>query len=228
MPELPEVEVIRRSLLPRVLNLRLGAVQVRQRRLRTRVDVGGLNRELPGRRVVDIRRKGKYLLLDLDSGWVLLVHLGMTGRLSVVPSRRRREVHDHVTLSLAGGRQLRFNDARRFGLMELIPPGGEMTHPRLRHLGLDPFDPAFDARWLRRAAHRRRRPVKSFLMDATFVTGVGNIYASESIHMAGVHPTRAAGSLSWVPTCSRRRRFARNSSDPTWFRVTPMDSAIAS
>ena len=196
MPELAEVEVVRRSLLPRLVGRRLGEVRIRERRLRVPVDARALRRELPGRKVLDIRRRAKYLLLDLEGGCTLMVHLGMTGRLGICPPRRRLDKHDHVVVTLQGGAQLRFNDARRFGLVELIAPGGEASHPRLRHLGIDPFDRVFTASFLRRAARRRKLPVKNFLMDSRQVAGIGNIYASEALWDARIHPGSAAGRLS--------------------------------
>ena len=196
MPELPEVEVVRRSLLPALVGRRLGEVRVRERRLRAPVNTRALRRVLPGRRVLDVRRRAKYLLLDLDGGFVLMVHLGMTGWLGLCPSRRRLDVHDHVVIAVEGGTQLRFNDARRFGLVEVIPPGREANHPLLRRLGIEPFDCGFTGSFLRQAARRRELPVKNFIMDARQVVGIGNIYASEALWDAQVHPGRAAGHLS--------------------------------
>lgn len=196
VPELPEVEVVRRSLLPTLVGRRLGEVRVRERRLRVLVDTRALQQALTGRRVVDVRRRAKYLLLDLDGGFVLMVHLGMTGWLGVCPSRRRLDTHDHVVINVEGGKQLRFNDARRFGLVEVIPPGHEVHHRLLRHLGIEPFDGGFTGGFLRQAASRRKLPVKNFIMDARRVVGIGNIYASEALWDAQVHPGRAAGRLS--------------------------------
>ncbi len=196
MPELPEVESVRRALLPLLVNRRVGRVEVREPRLRWPVDSAALARGLPGRRILGVRRRAKYLLLDLEGGAVLMLHLGMSGRLSVVPARRRLARHDHVIVALNGGRQLRFNDARRFGVVELLPPGEESGHRLLRHLGLEPLDAAFQPAALRRAARGRRAPVKAFLMDSRQVVGIGNIYASEALHRAGVHPRRPAGRLS--------------------------------
>ncbi|MFQ5671272.1 MAG: bifunctional DNA-formamidopyrimidine glycosylase/DNA-(apurinic or apyrimidinic site) lyase [Acidobacteriota bacterium] len=196
MPELPEVEIVRRTLLRQVAGRRLGEIHVRTARLRAPVQARALRRALPGRRILGIRRRGKYLLFDLEGGSVLLLHLGMSGRLTVVGTRRRLEDHDHVLFSLDRGQQIRFNDPRRFGLVDLVPAGGETDHPRLRHLGIEPLGDRFQAPCLWRAARGRRRPVKTFLMDATEVAGIGNIYASEALHHAGVHPMRAVGRLS--------------------------------
>ena len=214
MPELPEVEVVRRSLLPSVTDRRLGPVRVRERRLRAAVDVRTLSRGLPGRKVLNVRRRAKYLLFDLEGGAVLLMHLGMTGRLGVHPARRRLEKHDHFIVAMEGDVELRFNDARRFGLVELIPPGGEATHPRLRHLGLEPFGAGFTAAQLRRAARGHRLPVKNFLMDSRRVAGIGNIYASEALHDARIHPGRPAGRLSaarWERLVRSVRKVLRSS-----------------
>ena len=205
MPELPEVETVRRSLLPHVSRRRLLEVRVRDARLRTPVDVPALRALLPGRRVLGLRRRAKYLLFDLEGGTVLLVHLGMTGVLNIAPPQRPLRKHDHVVIDLEGGRQIRFHDPRRFGLVEALPAGAESNHPRLRHLGVEPLGPAFEPRALAAAAAGRRQPIKSFLMDGRRIVGVGNIYACEALFLARIHPRRAAGRLA----PARWQRLAR-------------------
>ncbi|MFQ5719432.1 MAG: bifunctional DNA-formamidopyrimidine glycosylase/DNA-(apurinic or apyrimidinic site) lyase [Acidobacteriota bacterium] len=196
MPELPEVEVVRRSLLPRIVGSRFGSVRVREARLRVRVDRSLLCRELPGRTVLDVRRRAKYLLLELDTGGLLMVHLGMTGHLGLFPATEPLRKHDHVVITVEGRGELRFNDARRFGLVQWVAPGGERSHPRLCRLGVEPLAPDFSGTLLRRLASGHRLPVKNFLMDSRRVVGIGNIYASEALWNAGVHPARPAGRLS--------------------------------
>ncbi|HET6344654.1 MAG TPA: bifunctional DNA-formamidopyrimidine glycosylase/DNA-(apurinic or apyrimidinic site) lyase, partial [Myxococcota bacterium] len=203
MPELPEVETVRRSLLPHVLGARIDAVRVADGRLRWPVDVPGLTRAVAGRRITGVRRRAKYLLFDLEAETVLMVHLGMTGRLGIVPADRLGLPHDHVIFELEGARQMRFNDARRFGLVEVYPAAVEAEHPRLKHLGVEPLDAtAFTGASLQAGTRGVKKPIKNFLMDAAQVVGVGNIYASESLFAARIRPTLPAGRLS-RPRCDR-------------------------
>ncbi len=192
MPELPEVETTRRGLLPHVVGRRIRDVIVRESRLRWPVprDLAGRVR---GERVADIRRRGKYLLFDVGEGH-LLVHLGMSGSLSLVPSGTPPRRHDHVDLALEGESTLRLTDPRRFGAVLWVRH--PETHALLRSLGIEPFDDAFGGACLHALAKGRRVPVKLFLMNANIVTGIGNIYANEALFAAGVHPSRAAGRVS--------------------------------
>jgi len=153
-----------------------------------------LRRRLRGERVRDIRRRGKYLLFDFPRGH-LLVHLGMSGRLTVVAQETAARKHDHVDLVLDDGRALRFNDARRFGMMLWVDSPAE-EHRLLRDLGLEPLDASFTGAELRSRAKGRRVSIKQFLMNGGIVTGVGNIYASEALFHAGIHPGRHAGDIS--------------------------------
>jgi formamidopyrimidine-DNA glycosylase len=192
MPELPEVETTRLGLVTRVVGRRVRDVVVREPRLRWPVtrDLAG---RLRGARVDGIRRRGKYLLFDLSAGH-LLVHLGMSGTLTVVPGDRPARRHDHVDLLLDGGEIVRFNDPRRFGAVLWVREPGR--HALLAGLGMEPFDEAFGGEYLHRASRGRRVPVKQFLMDAHVVTGIGNIYANESLFAARIRPSCAAGRLS--------------------------------
>ncbi|WP_171089026.1 bifunctional DNA-formamidopyrimidine glycosylase/DNA-(apurinic or apyrimidinic site) lyase [Usitatibacter rugosus] len=193
MPELPEVETTRRGLVPRMVGRTIQDVVVRDARLRWPVP-RDLARRLRGAEVVAIRRRGKYLLFDFPKGH-LLVHLGMSGRLTMVPEDRPAKLHDHVDVRLDSHESLRLNDPRRFGAMLWI--GGEAEkHALLRGLGVEPFDPAFTGAHLHALARGRRVAVKHFIMNASVVTGVGNIYASEALFRAGIHPTRPVGRIS--------------------------------
>ena len=214
MPELPEVESLRRALRPRLLSRVLGQVKVRDPRLRYPVDQATLKRRLPGRRIQEIRRRSKYLLFDLDDEATLLVHLGMTGRFVIVPASQPYATHDHVALGLDGGEQLRFNDARRFGVVEYLAPHAEPDHRLLRSLGVEPLEREFTAVHLRAVARGRSCPIKTFIMDARHVVGIGNIYASEALYLAGIHPRRAAGRISparWQLLVTMVRRVLRAS-----------------
>lgn len=203
MPELPEVETIRRGLAAELAGARLSAVTVRDARLRQRVRARELER-LVGARLVDFRRRAKYLLVDTTAGKSLLVHLGMSGRLLVCSPSAALHAHDHVRLRLqidGEDRDLRLRDPRRFGLLLVVPTAELEAHPLLRHLGPEPLESEFVVDALRRRARGRRQPVKSFLMDARTVVGVGNIYASEALWLAGVHPRRAAGRIGAARWC---------------------------
>ncbi len=195
MPELPEVESLRRALQPRLAGRRLGRVRIHQRSLRYPVPAAALHRHLPGRRILRLRRRAKYLLFDLEDGPALVIHLGMTGRLALVGSRSLLETHDHIAFGLDGRQELRFNDARRFGLVDVVAPQGEPRHRLFRHLGVEPLSPDFSGDAMYRLSRGRRAPIKAFLMDARIVVGVGNIYASEALFVAGIHPRRAAGRI---------------------------------
>jgi len=196
MPELPEVESVRRSLEREVVGRVIRAVTVRERRLRVPVDAAALERAATGREVTCVRRRAKFLLVDLQDGPTLLMHLGMTGRLGLVPHDQPYAKHDHVIFVLDDGRDLRFNDARRFGLVSLAEAGAEADHPSLAGLGVEPLEAGFDGAVLFELTRGVARPIKNLIMDGSLVVGVGNIYASESLFRAGIHPTTPAGRLS--------------------------------
>ena len=193
MPELPEVETTRRGLLPHVVGRRIHDVVVRNRNLRWPVP-RDLPQRLRGEQVLAIRRRGKYLLFDCREGH-LLVHLGMSGRLSLVARGEPPRAHDHVDLQLEGHDAVRLTDPRRFGAM-LWVRGPAERHVLLRGLGVEPLEPEFDGAALQRLAQGRRVAVKHFLMNARIVTGVGNIYASEALFRAGIHPLRSVARIS--------------------------------
>jgi len=193
MPELPEVETTRRGLLPHLAGRHVRGVVVRNANLRWKV-TPGLDRKLRDRKILGIRRRGKYLLFDVDAGH-LLVHLGMSGRLTLVPHGTPPRKHDHVDIELDGPRMLRFTDPRRFGAVLWLDAPAE-RHALLRDLGMEPLEPGFSGEALHRKARGRSVAVKNFLMNGGIVTGVGNIYASEALFRAGIHPSRSAGRIS--------------------------------
>ena len=200
MPELPEVEVLRRSLEPHLVGDRIERVEVTNASLREPVDVPRLRRAARGREVVALRRRSKYLLIDLEGGWTVVVHLGMSGRLTLAPAAVPPELHEHVAFHLRSGRRLRFRDPRRFGVVFAAKTAELEADPHFVHLGPEPLAPGLSGKVLgevlARAAAGRRGPVKAFLMDAGVVVGVGNIYASETLHRAGVHPGRSVARIS--------------------------------
>jgi formamidopyrimidine-DNA glycosylase len=193
MPELPEVETTRRGLLPHAVGKRIREVIVRDARLRWPVPAD-LPQRLRGEQILDIRRRGKYLLFDLRKGH-LLVHLGMSGRLTLVAVDAAANKHDHVDIRLEGGRSLRFTDPRRFGAVLWLESPAE-SHALLKGLGMEPLEAAFSGEALQRKAKGRSVSVKQFLMNGAVVTGVGNIYASEALFHAGIDPGRSAGRIS--------------------------------
>ena len=197
MPELPEVEVTRRGIAPHLIGREIAAVAVREPRLRWRVPDAVLR--LAGRTVRAVERRGKYLLIDCGGGH-LIVHLGMSGSLRLVSRETAPQKHDHVDLAF-GARVLRMRDPRRFGavLWTEAPPE---SHPLIRHLGVEPLSRGFDAPRLRALARACRTSIKQFLMDGRRIVGVGNIYASEALFIAGIRPQTAAQRLS-PERCSR-------------------------
>lgn len=208
MPELPEVEVLRRSLEPVLVGERIEGVRVWNRALREPVDTRGLGRRCRGRRIERLRRRAKYLWIDLESDSTLVVHLGMSGRLTVVPAGEPRQDHEHVALYLESGQRLRFRDTRRFGLVLALPSGALEQDRHFAHLGLEPLGGELDGDRLAELAEGRRAPVKSFLLDGRIVVGVGNIYATEALHRAGIHPRRSVARIStarWATLASAVR-----------------------
>jgi formamidopyrimidine-DNA glycosylase len=193
MPELPEVETIRRGISPYLMSQKIVSVSIRQPQLRWLVSVD-LAAELPGQIVRRVERRAKYLLLGTDVGTVIL-HLGMSGRLRMFPMNTPPVKHDHVDFVLANGQCLRFNDSRRFGAVLWTGTAPEQ-HPLLQALGPEPFDPAFSGAYLHQKAQGRTKAIKMFIMDNHVVVGAGNIYANEALFAAGIHPLRPAGQVA--------------------------------
>lgn len=169
---------------------------MRQSRLRTVVRTRLLRRHGRGRRIQALRRRAKYLIVLLEGDHALLIHLGMSGRLLLVPADAALEKHVHVIFTLDDGSQLRFRDPRRFGVVDIIPRSSLETDRRLSELGVEPLSKECTAEYFHRRTRGLRKPVKNFLMDARHVVGIGNIYASEALFLARVHPQRAVGRLS--------------------------------
>jgi formamidopyrimidine-DNA glycosylase len=193
MPELPEVETTRRGIEPYVLGHVVTSLTVRERRLRWPVPAS-LLQNLPGQRIEAVTRRGKYLLFRTRAG-TAIVHLGMSGSLRVLSAQTPPAKHDHVDLVLDNGRALRLRDPRRFGTV-LWTSADPERHKLLRSLGPEPLGDAFSGDYLFEKSRGRKVAIKSFIMDSHVVVGVGNIYASEALFLAGIHPHRAAGRIS--------------------------------
>jgi formamidopyrimidine-DNA glycosylase len=197
MPELPEVEVSRQGLLPYLPGQRITGACVRTQKLRHNIHET-LAARLTGLRVETILRRGKYLLFDCESahagGWLIL-HLGMSGSLRLVPPGTPAQKHDHFDL-IFSSIVLRLRDPRRFGALLWHEGGTIEEHPLLAVLGIEPLSDAFNGDWLYAAARRRSGPIKPLLMNSHLVVGIGNIYAAESLFRAGISPLRAANRIS--------------------------------
>lgn len=203
MPELPEVETVRRGLEPAMTGARIRQALINRPDLRWPFPARMADR-LTGARVLGLRRRSKYILIDLDTGESLLVHLGMSGRMLVsgdplgqfVRDHPAAEKHDHVVFDLDNGARITFNDPRRFGAMDLIATPEAESHMLLAKLGPEPLGNAFDETYLAQALAGRKTPIKSALLDQRIVAGLGNIYVCETLFRAGIAPARKAANIS--------------------------------
>lgn len=193
MPELPEVETVRTGLETLLVGRRIESVVCHRSSLR--YPLPGLA-VVTGKEIMQVRRRAKYLLFDLEGGQVLVWHLGMTGQFHVLPQQTEAGAHEHVRFNLSDGQSLRYRDARRFGYADLLNSDEVKQHPWFAKLGPEPLKSDFNGGHLFAVCHKRKAPIKSVIMDAAVVVGVGNIYASESLFRAGIHPARAAGRIS--------------------------------
>ncbi len=203
MPELPEVETVRRGLAPAIEGKRITRADIRRPDLRWPFPPN-MRERLEGKRVDRLLRRSKYILADLSSGETLLIHLGMSGRILIsgkapglfVRNHVAANKHDHVVLEIEGGARVTFNDPRRFGAMDLIATEMADTHRFLINLGPEPLGNAFNDTFLRERLRTRTLPIKSALLDQKIVAGLGNIYVCEALHRARISPKRAAGHIS--------------------------------
>ncbi len=208
MPELPEVETVRRGLEPAMSGHVVEKAEVNRPDLRWPLPENMAAR-LSGRRVLGLRRRSKYILIDLDKEETLLVHLGMSGRMLIsgrivgdfhhdvgVAEHPEPQKHDHVVFHMTSGARVTFNDARRFGAMDMFPTGSESEYWLLRDLGPEPLGNEFDGDYLAARFAGRKTPVKSALLDQGIVSGLGNIYVCEVLFRAGIDPRRHAGRIA--------------------------------
>jgi formamidopyrimidine-DNA glycosylase len=198
MPELPEVETSRRGIEPHIVGSKVSRVTIRNRRLRWSISKA-VDRNLPGATITSVTRRAKYLLINTGVGSAIL-HLGMSGSVFIVDRDTPAGVHDHVDIDFDSGKTLRFRDPRRFGSLHWSK--NPLQHKLLKSLGPEPLEDSFDGDHLWQKSRGRRVSIKQFIMNAHIVVGVGNIYASESLFLAGINPKRAAGRVS-------RQRYAK-------------------
>lgn len=194
MPELPEVETTRRGVAPHATGMRISEFIIRRYDLRQPIssDIATLE----GRCIREVTRRSKYLLFEMDDDSTLLIHLGMSGSLRVIDPADVWKKHDHVGITLETGKQLRFHDPRRFGLVLRLAESNPMSHPLLRNLGPEPLEDAFTVGYLQGACAKRKAAIKGVIMNAKTVVGVGNIYASEALFRAGILPETVANQLT--------------------------------
>ena len=207
MPELPEVETVRRGLEPAMTGARLLRVEQRRGDLRFPFPQDFVQR-LEGRTIVSMGRRAKYLLADLDSSDVLIMHLGMSGSFRIEDAkgtqtpgefhydRSRDPAHDHVVFHLSNGRVVIYNDPRRFGFMDIVARNDIATSKHFRNVGIEPLGNELDGAFLAQKFAGKKTPLKAALLDQSLIAGLGNIYVCESLHRAGLSPRRAAGTLA--------------------------------
>ena len=196
MPELPEVETVTRALQQAVAGRRLTRIEVHVEKLRYPINLEGLEEHYPNR-IISIRRRAKYIIVELEDHQGLLIHLGMTGSFRLESIKIERQKHDHVEFYLDHDEVLRFTDYRKFGFIKLISIQDNSKDPEeLPVLAPEPLSAEFDVNWLRDVCRKRQKPIKNLIMDNTYVVGVGNIYASEALFRAGIRPAKPASSIS--------------------------------
>jgi formamidopyrimidine-DNA glycosylase len=192
MPELPEVETSRRGIEPHIVGTRIARVVIRNRSLRWPVS-SSVDRNLVDKTIDSVTRRAKYLLINTEGGTAIL-HLGMSGSVFIVDRDTPAGIHDHVDIEFDSGKTLRFRDPRRFGSLHWSKE--PLQHKLLKSLGPEPLEDEFDGEYLWTQSRGRRVSIKQFIMNAHVVVGVGNIYASEALYLAGINPRRAAGRVA--------------------------------
>lgn len=194
MPELPEVETTRLGILPHVKGACVKEIIVRRRDLRQAVpdSLAGIE----GKKITGVSRRAKYLIVHFTDHHHVIIHLGMSGSLRIADPATEFRTHDHIAFTLSTGKQLRYHDPRRFGIVTHCIANDPLTHPLFAKLGPEPLDGNFDAITLKQAFRHLQRPIKLAIMDNAIVVGVGNIYASESLFHAGIRPTTPAAKLN--------------------------------
>jgi len=196
LPELPEVEIIRRGLEPALISQKIISTRFFIKKLRWDVNTSDFDVYVDGEYITRLSRRGKYIIIHLDNDAAIVIHLGMSGRLGVFKKTALVEKHTHAIFHLSNGIELRFRDPRRFGSIEVAPPHTISSYPRFSHLGVEPLSNDFNPQYLKKKAKKSTRAIKLLLMDAKIVVGIGNIYANESLFYSRIDPRRPARSLS--------------------------------
>jgi formamidopyrimidine-DNA glycosylase len=196
MPELPEVETVRRTLEPKLAGLKFTDVQILMPKVIKTPDLEHFKEIILDKKISKINRRGKYLLLHLSEKYILLVHLRMTGRLTYSEKDAPVAKHTHVIFTLSDGCQLRFNDTRQFGRLWLVPTASLEDLSGFKDLGVEPLDEQFTRDYLKKELRRRHTRIKPLLLDQTFIAGLGNIYTDEALHRAKINPERLATTLT--------------------------------
>jgi len=212
MPELPEVEVIKRGLLRLLPGRRVTGIAMGRKKLRHPMPRKNLSQYILNSEIKTVTRRAKFLLVTMDNGATLIIHLGMTGRLGVFPEGVPVAKHDHLLLKLDNSMQLRFNDIRRFGFIQVVEPGFVPGEALPADLGPEPLGHDFTPQYMLKQAAARKRPLKNFLMDNRIVVGIGNIYASEALFHAGINPEKKVNAMTlkeWTRTVDSSRYVLR-------------------
>ena len=205
MPELPEVETVLQALKPHLVNDKFTAIETYISKLRVPLELGD-RPELINQTITNLYRRAKYIILEFENNYGLIIHLGMTGSFRLESTSIERQKHDHVAFYLLSGLVLRYNDPRRFGQIVIFEPMENVyDHKLFIKLGPEPLTDDFNVKWLKGVCRRKKKPIKSLIMDNANVVGVGNIYASESLFRAGINPLIPAGSIS----ASRLKRLTK-------------------
>lgn len=196
MPELPEVETIKQVIEPQIKGLRIIKAIIKRPEVTAYPTADKFKKRITGQTFMGMSRRGKFLSIHLDSGDQIVLHLRMTGRLLLAPNDYPEEKHTHIIFQLNNGKELRFSDMRRFGRFWLLQQGETDTYTGISKLGFEPFDTQFNTAYLKTNLEKRKKAIKTCLLDQNIVAGIGNIYADEILFTAGIHPARPANSLN--------------------------------
>lgn len=218
MPELPEVEVIRRGLRPHLLDTIITGIAYNGKSLRFPVNITKMSNEVYHNTITGVERRAKYILLQINTGATIVIHLGMTGNLGVFPQNSPLAKHDHLQWSLSDGNQLRYNDIRRFGSIHILSAAETKTQEEVffSTSGPEPFDELFSVNYLLKHAKGKQVSIKQFIMNSKIVVGIGNIYANESLFRAGIHPEKIVKTVSqaeWQTLISTIRKVLNHAID---------------
>lgn len=194
MPELPEVETLKNSLKDKLIGLAIKTLELKRDNLRYKLSPD-LAEQIIDTDIIDVRRRAKYLIIDFDNNYSLIVHLGMSGRFTLQPEDYEIKKHDHVIFNLSNNRKLIFNDTRRFGMIYSFKTDN-LEKDFFHNLGIEPLSNLFELSYLKNKLLSRKIPIKNLIMDNRIIVGVGNIYASESLYLAKIHPDKLGGNLS--------------------------------